>query len=433
MLFNMIKDAAFQALLHNTSDMIFVKDINLIYVAASSRFVEMAGKAAADEIIGKTDFEIFENEELARRYTDDDRKLLNSNENLIRYIEPLTDKQGYPRYSSTSKYILYDMKDRPIGILGVSRDITKEMMARQRHQKELQYLFALPEDTYAALFMDIDDWRIIHHQRRNSGNHIIPICETLEDFAENALNCLAPPISPRVSAFYHNLSKETLLEICDKGTRTTTLEYPRRMPNGEILWVMVTINFLLDPENGHHCAIWTLRNIHQQKQDTIDLRHAAEHDEMTGLLNRSSTTKYIQQTLQEKKLSSHALFIVDVDNFKSLNDTLGHQEGDKFLVSLSTMLKNCYRESDIVGRIGGDEFFILMKNVPNHAIITEKAETMMSLSKLLCGQYPDLQLSLSIGISLYPENGTTLDQLYQHADRALYQAKKSGKKQFVFT
>ncbi len=424
--------AAFHTYLKHASDMVFIKDVNLVYQFASMPFVHMTGKDSVAEIIGRTDFEIFEKQELAKRYTDDDRKLLESGNDLVGYIEPLTDDHGHPRYSSTSKYILRDETGHPIGILGFSRDITREYIARRRHQQELRYLFELPEDTYAALFMDIDDWRIIRHQCHTVGDQILEICETMETFAENAVQCLADPNDKTTRDFYQTLSRESMLKLSDSGARHHTLEYLRHMPNGKDLWVRTDINFLIDPENGHLCAIWTLRDINSEIQESLNLHHAAECDEMTGLLNRASTTRQILQTLQTDSHAQHALFFIDVDNFKSLNDTHGHQAGDRFLVTLATTLRKCFRDNDIVGRIGGDEFFVLMKNVPSTMIVAEKATTLLGISQVLCEEYPDLLLSVSIGIGMCPLNGSTLETLYTSADKALYQAKRKGKNQFVF-
>jgi len=105
----------------------------------------------------------------AERYVLDDKKLLAGGVNLIDYIEPITDEDGQHRYGSTSKYILRSEEGEVLGILGVTRDITKDYLARQNFQKELKYLFELPSDIYAVSYIDIDSWRVIS-QRRQIGN-----------------------------------------------------------------------------------------------------------------------------------------------------------------------------------------------------------------------------------------------------------------------
>ena len=148
--------AAFEVIVNNSTDLLFLKDINSVYHAASLPFIKMAGKSSLSEIIGRTDLEIFENETLAKRYIADDHRLLEGGQDLIDYIEPICDDHGNARYGSTSKYILRDSKGQVIGLLGITRDITTEYLARQRYQSELRYLFELPEDTYAVCYIDAD-------------------------------------------------------------------------------------------------------------------------------------------------------------------------------------------------------------------------------------------------------------------------------------
>ncbi len=425
-----IINAACKTFLDNTRDMVFIKDVHSIYIAASLPFVQMAGKQDPADIVGKSDYEIFSDEELAKRYVADDRKLLASNRDLVGYIEPITDNRGQNRYSSTSKYILRDEKGDAIGILGISRDITHEYASRLRHQQVLSYLFELPEDTYAALYMDIDDWRIIRHHRRTVGDQIIPICDTMEEFAANAIKLILSVDDPEPIEYFRNLSKETMLSIFESGIRSQSLEYLRHMPNGSNTWVHTDIHYIIDPENGHHCAIWTMRDIDSQMQKNISIKHAAEYDEMTGVLNRASTMKRIESTFSTDSKERHALFMIDVDNFKRLNDTLGHQTGDVFLIALANALKNCFRESDVVGRIGGDEFFLMMKSIPNEKAVIEKAEVLRAAACTVCRSYPGTDLSISIGAAIFPDNGRTLNALYAKVDEALYAAKNSGKDKF---
>lgn len=415
--------AGFDALLEYTDAMIFVKDMNRRYVAASPPFVQITGKTDINAIVGHSDFEIFQDADLAKRYTADDDKLLAEGKNLVNYVEPITDNQGHPRYSNTSKYILRDEDGAALGILGISRDITREYMARQRYQQELKYLFELPSDTYAALYMDIDDWRVIQHKRNEVGMPAVSLQSTMEEFISNALLCLVKDDVPEVYNFYATLSRETMITLSESGRRNYTLEYPRKMPNGEVIWVHVTIHFLTDPETAHRCAIWTLENIQRQKQETLELQHAAEHDALTGLWNRAYMIRQIEEIIESYPDAWHALFIIDIDNFKQLNDTYGHQQGDKFLKELAVILKTSFRDTDIVGRLGGDEFFVFMRNVSNEFAVREKAATILSLCKLAASAFME-SLSISVGVSMYPKNGNSLEALYAQADQALYEAKK---------
>ena len=124
--------------------------------------------------------------------------------------------------------------------------------------------------------------------------------------------------------------------------------------------------------------------------------------------------------------------MLDIDNFKGLNDTLGHQAGDEFLIELARELKNHFRESDVVGRIGGDEFFALMRNVTEHEQIERKAKDLIDIIQGITEKHAQVELGGSIGISIYPKDGKTLDDLYAKADAAMYKAKKDGKNKYLF-
>ena len=136
----MIIHSAFYAMLENTSDMIFVKNNNLEYVYASLPFARMVGIECVEDILNKCDTDIFEDKELAIRYIADDRRLLENEANLMNFIEPIKEKDGQARYGSTSKYILRDDEGNIIGLLGITKDITREYIARQNYQQELKYL-----------------------------------------------------------------------------------------------------------------------------------------------------------------------------------------------------------------------------------------------------------------------------------------------------
>jgi len=121
-----------------------------------------------------------------------------------------------------------------------------------------------------------------------------------------------------------------------------------------------------------------------------------------------------------------------MDNFKQVNDTYGHQEGDRFLCRLADAIRGCFRSSDLVGRLGGDEYVIIMKDTPTQAIIAHKAEELRQAIMEVSAQYPEQQVTCSIGIGRYPQDGRTRGELYRCADEALYQAKAAGKNRICF-
>ena len=429
---NILIRAAFQAVLNSTNDMVFVKNKDLVYMAASMPFVKMVGKEKVEEIIGHTDIQIFEDKNLAKRYVADDRKLMDGGVSLVDYVEPLPEEDGQPRYGSTSKYLLSNEEGEIIGILGITKDITKDYMARQQYQQEIKYMFELPKNAYAVSYIDVDSWRIISQRRQLIQDGTYQACHTVESLCEAALDSIVDEYS-EVAAFYRNFTPDNLRKIYESGRTSISFKYQRYLSDNSVRWVRNDVRLIMDVESGHLCVILSAKDIDAQKQREQKLLIAARMDKMTMLLNRETTMEEIRTTLKREPDAMHALFMTDVDNFKMLNDTLGHQAGDKFLINLADEIKKCFGVFDIVGRIGGDEFFALMKNVPDEGAVEQKAQNLLNAIQRVCSAYLDIPLSGSIGIGLYPDNATTLEELYAKADDALYAAKRNGKNRFVFS
>lgn len=422
---------AFQMMLDTTADKIFIKNAELVYVTASDSFAEMVGKESVEEIIGKTDLDIFSDETLARRYIADDKKLLAGGKNLIDYIEPIPEEGGQARYGTTSKFILHDENGAVLGLIGVTRDITREYYARRHYQQELKYLFELPADTYAVSYIDVDSWRVISQRRQMLRDAAFQSCHTVEVLCEAALESIVDKES-KVYHFYKHFTKEYLNKIYASGKTHFEFEYQRILSDGTIRWVQNEVRFLTDVDNNHLCIMLSANDINAEKTKEKELLEAVQMDRMTNLLNREATMDRIRQIFHDEEMCLHALFMIDVDNFKSLNDTMGHQTGDEFLIELTAKIKKSFRSSDVVGRIGGDEFFVLMRNVPDKFMVVKKAKKLLEEIQSVCEKYSEIKLSVSIGISLYPENGKVLEELYAKADQALYEAKRAGKNQFLF-
>lgn len=424
-------NSAFKAMLDNTQDMIFVKDANLVYIAASMPFARMVGKMSVEEIVGHTDDEIFSDSVLAQRYVEDDKKLMKSGRDLIDYLEPITEEGGKARYGSTSKHLLKDEDGEVIGILGITKDVTRDYITRQHYQKEIKYLFELPKDTYAVSYIDITDWRIISQRKQTIAEGTLETCVTIESLVEAAIDAIVDRESD-VLKFYRNFKASVLKSVYSNGISDLSFKYQRRMTDGSIRWIHNNIKLMLDVDTDHLCAMLTAKDIEAEKQQEKNLMESAHMDRMTKVLNRETTMESISKVLKEETDSCHVLFMVDVDNFKRLNDTLGHQKGDEFLIDFAAEIQNCFRRDDIVGRIGGDEFFALMRNVEGISEARKKANELMEGIQRICAGYADVQLSGSIGASVYPNDGMTLNELYAKADNALYEAKRLGKSKIIF-
>lgn len=171
----------------------------------------------------------------------------------------------------------------------------------------------------------------------------------------------------------------------------------------------------------------------QHSQDR--LCYLAYHDSLTGLPNRKLFYDHLNQSLSWAKSNnlSLALLFIDLDGFKQVNDTLGHDSGDRLLVTVAQRLTVCLRGSDIVSRLGGDEFTVILPGLAkahDAAIVAEKILTTLSQGFNLNGH--NIFITASIGISIYPFNGNAQETIVKQADLAMYQAKHMGKNCYKF-
>lgn len=161
------------------------------------------------------------------------------------------------------------------------------------------------------------------------------------------------------------------------------------------------------------------------------LTKKVETDSLTQLFNRSALEKNIMAYMQENEEAA-AFILVDVDNFKGINDSFGHVTGDELLYQTASILREQFRRSDLIGRLGGDEFVIFLPRVSEGEWLLQKMQQLVDeMDRTFIGDKAICNVSGSVGIALYPQNGRSFDELYQKADVAMYQSKKSGKNRFT--
>ncbi|ODG99037.1 diguanylate cyclase [Nostoc sp. KVJ20] len=177
------------------------------------------------------------------------------------------------------------------------------------------------------------------------------------------------------------------------------------------------------------------RSNNELKLKEDHLRYLAYHDPLTGLSNRKFFAEQLYESLhwaQHNNLLLGLLFI-DLDGFKQVNDTLGHETGDRLLMTIAGRLSNSLRASDTVSRLGGDEFTVILRAIPNVQIAAKVAEKILSsITKPIVLDGYTIRVSASIGISVYPYNSQDSETLMKQADAAMYRAKRLGKNRYEF-
>ncbi len=172
-----------------------------------------------------------------------------------------------------------------------------------------------------------------------------------------------------------------------------------------------------------------------RKQAEERVRHLAHYDELTGLPNRTMFNLQLTRSLAQARRRDKplAVLFIDLDRFKNINDTLGHEAGDRVLREIAERLRGCLRDSDIVGRLGGDEFVVLVEELPEPVHVTAVAQKILAaVAKPFVLDAQEYYLTASIGISTYPADSDDVQSLLKNADIAMYRAKEQGKNNYQF-
>jgi diguanylate cyclase (GGDEF)-like protein/PAS domain S-box-containing protein len=213
-----------------------------------------------------------------------------------------------------------------------------------------------------------------------------------------------------------------------KSGGSMTLESYNRTKGGLVFPVELSLNYLELEGRGFVCCM--SRDITERKHAERELSHQAQHDQLTGLPNRRFFETRLQHCIEAAQLTDSCLAVLyfDLDGFKLINDTHGHSLGDTLLKQCVQRVRGCVRETDILARMGGDEFTLIATGVDDRETARAIAEQVLStLSESFIIDGHELSVTASLGISLFPFDGTNGNTLLRHADAAMYEAKREGK------
>lgn len=227
-------------------------------------------------------------------------------------------------------------------------------------------------------------------------------------------------------------SQERLLALFDDGIRNLKKDWKARFQDGSVRWMTADLVMMEDLYNGHVKAFFKAEDITEKKQEQIEIVRRSEQDGMTGLLNRTTAVAKIRKRLSDRRHLG-ILMILDLDNLKGINDVFGHNEGDRVIITIADTLREHFRESDIIARIGGDEFLLFLPGAASSidTIVISLTELMKKLSEHSIGGCDEQRVRCSIGCAVQTKDCCSFSALYKQADKALYHVKRNGKDNFA--
>jgi len=240
-----------------------------------------------------------------------------------------------------------------------------------------------------------------------------------------------------IELFGREFGKRTMLDdlrIMKTKQPLIGLIESRRMKDGRVNWTTTSKLPIYDKDGILIGLMGITREINDLKENEINLQYLATHDPLTGLPNRYLMNDRLEQILTRSKRSKliFSIFYIDLNDFKKVNDSYGHEVGDLLLQQVAKRLKDCVRLTDTVARLGGDEFLIIFAGLTRSEDVTHVADKVHAcfLKSFLLGDH-QVKVKASIGISLFPDHGEDQENLIKAADYAMYLARKRARRYMI--
>jgi diguanylate cyclase (GGDEF)-like protein/PAS domain S-box-containing protein len=226
-------------------------------------------------------------------------------------------------------------------------------------------------------------------------------------------------------------ARERLAAFVARGEDSTTISYRWRRPSGEIIWIENVMRAVRDPDTGLLTSIeGSARDVTARKEREDELSHRALHDPLTGVANRTLFVERLAHALRIRRQTglSLAVLAIDLDGFKDVNDAYGHLEGDRALVTVAERLTTAVRQTDTVGRFGGDEFLVLCLETTADDATALARRLVDSVSQPIDVERGPTTIGASVGVAPVDAGDPSIDAVLGAADQAMYEAKRAGKR-----
>lgn len=301
----------------------------------------------------------------------------------------------------------------------------EDITAKRQTEEKLQLAAAVFETSSEAIF-------VTDAQKRNTIIMVNPAFTEITGYEAHEVLGKHPSLLTS-SAHYDDPVHDMHFSLHEKGKWQGELMNCRKDKTQYPIWISISAIKNSEGEVTQYVSIFS--DISERKKAEAALQHRVYHDELTTLPNRSFFLKRLEEyiAVSQKNKTQLALFFVDLDRFKWVNDNFGHDVGNLLLVAVAQRLKQCIRSSDVVSRLSGDEFTLILPNLLHTSIVKVIAERVVdSLSAPFHLSGHVLSISASVGIAIYPQDGDDIQTLLKHADIAMYNAKGAGRNNYQF-
>lgn len=411
-----------QAVIDTAPIRIFWKDKDLRYLGCNPAFAQDNGITSPKEIVGKDDYQMVWADQ-AEKYRADDLAVMQSGIAKLGYDEIQTTTDGQVIWLRTSKVPLLNSNNEITGVLGIYENITESKLVEND-----QRIAAIAFESQEGMLVTDANANIIKVNRAFS---------SITGFSSEEVLGKNPHL---LSSGQHSKAFYTELWHSVDSTGAWQGEIWNKRKNGDVYPEHLTITAVKNSNGDTTNYVATLTDITMSKAAAEEIQHLAFYDPLTRLPNRRLLVDRLNQALvaSARNGSGGAILFLDLDHFKTLNDTLGHEVGDLLLQQVANRLCACVREGDTVARLGGDEYVVMLEHL-NEQTIEAAAQAEVVGEKILSTLNQPYKLAdheyhstPSIGVALFGNEVQSQEELLKHADIAMYQAKKAGRNTLRF-
>ncbi len=320
---------------------------------------------------------------------------------------------------------IYNKRGAVVTIEGFIENVTERKVATQALQQAERSFRSIFENATEGIFQTSPDGRFLN---------VNPALAGIYGYATP--DELITTIGDIQHQIYTDPARRTeFMRLMQDAGAVTNFVSEIRRKDGARIWISENARAVLD-ENGNLLFFeGTVEDVTQSKLDQEKLRHLANHDPVTNLPNRLLMNDRLRQMMlyAQRTLSIVAVALVDLDHFKLINDTFGHNRGDQLLQTMSHRMLACVRETDTVVRLGGDEFVLLLSGTERGEAVSQVVQRVLhAIARPSRIEGRELSVSCSVGVSIFPRDGRDVQTLLRNADTAMYKAKEYGRNNFQF-
>ena len=413
-----------KATLDAIPDLVWLKDVDGKFLSCNPQLERYFGASEA-EIVGRTDYD-FVDRQMADLFRENDRKALEVNRSRANeeWLTFATD--GYRGLFETVKTPMWDRTGQLIGVLGIARDITARYRAEKAAKISKTRLRVALDATQIAIW----EWDIKRDRWYASRVYYTGLGYTPEPGRGNT-EVWMERVHPEDSA----MVRATIEAVLRGDSEVYEYEARLRHRDGSYRWTSARGKATARDAQGRATRMLGVRwDITEKKRAEERVEHLAHYDTLTGLPNRVLLSERMSDAIALALATREtlAILVLDVDKFKSVNDTFGHAIGDELLLEVAKRIQSLAREEDLVACIGGDTFVMVLPAAKTGQAARTAQRLLDSMSTPFWARQLEFVVTPSIGIALCPTHGVDFDALLKCADVAMHRAKRHGRNHYVF-